>query len=293
MGGCGIVTLPFNLIGSFINRPRPITLEKYTKASLSVNRWASELMYEGDILKKDVMKYGKNHKKVRKRLTRYEFQVESLEKTYSLIQIAYKLRGGNPIGYWFQLIMGIIGIILSIVWIVHIIVYFLLDYYPFLNTFFDIINNHFPYGAVIFYGIFVYYLYWCVLDGTASVGINILIIRVHPMEKKNTPMTSILFNSAVMLFASFGIALFCSMNFAIYARLTSLEMIYGVLMQTLAGLKYVWQYGTYVFLGFIVIGLIWKLATLKKRDKKIAIIKKSFKNYNTSNLNSKKDAALI
>ncbi|OHS94034.1 hypothetical protein TRFO_39803 [Tritrichomonas foetus] len=255
---------------------------------MAVNKWAETLRTEGAELKKDVLKYGRNHRKVRKRLALFENQVNSLENTYSLIQVAYKLRGGNPIKYWISLALGIIAIIISIVWILQICICYIANAHPFLNTFFDILDRGFPYAAVIFFGFFVYYLYWCVLDGTTSVGINILIIRIHPMEKHNTPMTSMLFNSAVMLFASFGIALFSSMNFSIYQRLTSLEMIYGVQMQTLAGLKYVWQYGTYVFLGFIAIALAWKCVTLKKKDKRLKIIKKSFGAYNVKKLNPAK-----
>jgi LMBR1 domain-containing protein 1 len=147
-------------------------------------------------------------------------------------------------------------------------------------------DNAFPYAAVIFFGVFVYYMYWCVLDGTTRIGVNLLFFRVHPMERHQTPMTSLLFNSIVMLFASFGVALFASMNFSIYTRLTSLDMIYSVQMQHLAGLKYVWQYGIYAWFVFIVLALLYKLCTLRKKDKKIDIIRECFARHNIASINT-------
>lgn len=259
----------------------------YTKATNALNRWAEELLTEGEVLKAKVLKHGRNHQKVRQRLAKYEFQVDALEKTYAQVQISYKLRGGNPVGYWLKLILGICGIIISIVWILHIILCYLAHVTPFLNTFFDKVNDGFPYAAVVFFAFFVFYLYWCVLDGTTTVGINLLIIKLHGMEKHNTPMSSMLFNTGVMLFASFGVALFSCMNFSVYQRLTALDMIYGVQMQTLAGLKYIWKYGVYVMFACIVAALIWKCVTLKKKDDKIDNIKELFEAYDTAGINAK------
>lgn len=270
-----------------MNRPKPITLETYTKATNSLNRWAEELLTEGQKLQRKVLKHGRNHTKVRQRLAKYEFQVDSLEKAYGAVQISYKLRGGNPVGYWIKLILGICGIIITIVWILHIILWYLTHATPFLNTFFDKVNDGFPYAAVVFFAFFIFYLYWCVLDGTTSVGINLLIIRLHPMEKHNTPMGSMLFNTGVMLFASFGCALFSTMMFSVYQRLTALDMIYGVQMQTLAGFRYIWQYAIYVMFACILAALIWKCVTLKKKDDKVDNLKELFEAYDTAGINAK------
>jgi LMBR1 domain-containing protein 1 len=168
---------------------------------------------------------------------------------------------------------------------VHVILFYCTDVHPFLNNFFVAMDNAFPYAAVIFFGIFVYYMYWCVLDGTTRIGVNLLLFRIHPMERHETPMTSLLFNSVIMLFGSFGVALFASMNFSIYTRLTSLDMIYTVQMQNLSGLKYVWQYGIYAWFVFIVLALFYKLCTIKKKDKKIEIIRECFARHDIADIN--------
>jgi LMBR1 domain-containing protein 1 len=284
-GGAGVVTLPCALIGTFVNRPRPIDLQVYSHAILKINQWASELMTDGQMLKSDVLELGRNHKRVRKRYQAFQEQVEALEDTYQKVEIAFKVRGGNPITPWVSLFMGIICIIVSLLWIIHVIVFYLANLHPFLNDFFVAMDNAFPYAAIVFFGLFVYYLYWCVVDGTTRIGLNLLFFRVHPMERHNTPMTSILFNCVLMLFASFGVALFATMNFSIYTRLTSLNMIYGVQMQHLQGLSYVWKYGIYAWFVFIFCAAVYKLCTLKEKDRKIEILQEAFDRHNLDEIN--------
>jgi LMBR1 domain-containing protein 1 len=284
-GGAGVITLPISLIGEFVNRPRAINLRIYAQATQKINQWSNELLTEGSILKEDVLLYGRNHRKVRTRYIRFQEQVDALEDTFRKVEISYKVRGGNPITPWILLILGIISILISLCWIAHVILFYLTNFHPFLNSFFVILDNGFPYGAVIFFGLFVYYMYWCVLDGTTRLGVNLLCFRVHPMERHNTPMTSLLFNSILMIFASFGIALFATMNFSIYTRLTSLDMLYGVQMQHLQGLSYVWKYGIYAWFAFIFFAIVYKLCTLKKKDHKIEILQQAFDRHEIDQIN--------
>ena len=272
-GGIGFATLPFNLIQDFNRRPRPINLKTYARARSLLNQWSNELIEQGKLIQEEGERKGYKTRKVKKDMIKLEDQVESLERAYQVIEVSYKVRGGNPVFPWLELFLGIICILISIFWIVHIVIYTLLDYHPFLNQFFHVLDTHFALSAVIFFGIFTYYLYCCTLSGVCTFGLNFLIFKAHPMEKGNTPMTSILFNSGVMIFASFGCALFATINFPIYTRLTSLNIIYGVQVKLLAGLKYVWQYGIYVFLGFFVISVFVKLCTCaRKKDDRIGQI---------------------
>lgn len=283
LGGIGLVTLPFNLFENFINRARPISLRQYAKGQECINRWATELVTEGNILNDEGRAKGWKNRKIKKRVIKYEQQVEYLENAYNVIERSYKLRGGSPIWPWLSLFAGIIGIIITIVWVIHIIFYTLLNMHPFLNQYLVLLDNVFSWFSVITFGLFVYYLYWAVLSGVTTFGLNLLVIKVHKMEVENTPMNSILFNTAVMLFASFGVSLFATMNFPIYTRLTSLEMIYGTQVKLLAGLKYVWEYGLYVLLGCFVIALIVKLFTCtRKKENRVKDIKKALELYDTN-----------
>jgi LMBR1 domain-containing protein 1 len=237
---------------------------------------------------------GRNHRRVRKRYQAFQEQVEALEDTYRKVEISYKVRGGNPVTPWLAMIMGVLCIIVSILWVIHVIVFYIADVHPFLNAFFVAMDNVFPYAAVIFFALFVYYMYWCVIDGTTRIGLNLFFFRVHPMERHNTPMTSLLFNCILMLFASFGVALFATMNFSIYTRLTSLDMIYGVQMQHLQGLSYVWEYGIYAWFAFILFAAIYKLCTLKQKDKKIDILQEAFNRHSLEGINKgRKDQGVV
>jgi hypothetical protein len=272
-GGIGFATLPLNLFQDFNRRPKPINLKTYARARSLLNQWSNELIEEGKKILEEGERRGFKTRKVKKEMAKLEEQVKSLERAYQVTEVSYKVRGGNPVVPWLKLILGIFCVIISILWIIHIVIYTIFDLHPFLNQFFHILDQHFALSAVIFFGVFTYYLYWCTLSGVCTFGLNFFIFKAHPMEKGNTPMTSILFNSIIMLFSSFGCALFATINFPIYTRLTSLSIVYGVQVRLLVGLKYVWEYGIYAFLGFFVISLVVRLCTCtRKKDDRQADI---------------------
>ena len=277
-GGPGFVTLPINFLMTFINRPRAIDAKTYVRATQALNGWATELEHEGQILRESVLAKGRNHKTVAPKLILFDKNVEALEETYKTVEIMYRVKGGNPIWPWCCLILGILSIIISLLWIIHIIIFYLADVYPFLNKFFTILDDAFPYAAVLFFGLFTFYLYLCVLSGVTTIGVNFLCFRLHPMVREGTPLTSILFNADIILIASFGVALFSTMNFPIYTRLTALDMLYGVQVQTMKGLKYVWEYGVYVMFATLLIALVWRLCTCKKKDRRLQILNECFSN---------------
>lgn len=282
LGGIGFATLPTNLITDFIRRPKPISLKQYAKGKQLINRWAEELVTEGEKIREEGKHKGFKHRKVKRMINKYSQQIEYLENAYQTIEVSYKVRGGNPVIPWVKLILGIVCIIISLLWIIHIIIFTFANIHPFLNDFFHILDNKFALSAVIFFGLFTYYLFLCVVSGATSFGLNLLFIRIHPMEQANTPINSILFNSGLMLFASFGVALFSTLNFPIYTRLTALDMIYGVQIRYLRGLKYVWEYAIYAFLGIFVIALFIKCITCNRhKDDRNNKIRKALDNYDT------------
>lgn len=283
LGGIGFATLPLNLITDFIRRPRPISLKQYAKGKQLINRWAEELVEQGEKIREEGKHKGFKHRKVKAMVNKYANQIEYLEQAYQVIEVSYKVRGGNPVIPWMKLFLGIICIIVSLVWIIHIFIYTIFDVYPFLNNFFHLLDNKFALSAVIFFGLFTYYLYLCVVSGATTFGLNLIFIRVHPMEAANTPINSILFNAGLLLFASFGVALFATLNFPIYTRLTALDMIYGVQIRYMKGLSYVWEYGIYAFLIIFVIALIVRCVTCNRhKDDRNSQIRKALSEYDTN-----------
>ena len=56
--------------------------------------------------------------------------------------------------------VGIVGGMLSILWIMHIMLYNTLVINPFLNTFFVTLDKTFSLLGVIMYAVFAFYLLW-------------------------------------------------------------------------------------------------------------------------------------
>lgn len=64
------------------------------------------------------------------------------------------------------------------------------------------------------------------MKGTMKVGLNLLIISIHPMRRGATLMSSILFNVALVLVACLAVIQFCAQAFALYAYETAIYEIF-------------------------------------------------------------------
>lgn len=64
------------------------------------------------------------------------------------------------LGFYVKLILGILGIITSVVWITHIVIYMLIDppLSPFLNDLFIKLDDVFPLFGTLAFGLFCLYL---------------------------------------------------------------------------------------------------------------------------------------
>ena len=60
-----------------------------------------------------------------------------------------------------------------------------------------------------------------------KIGLNLLIITVHPMKPGATLMSSFLFNTALVLLATNAAIQFCAQAFALYANETAIQQIWG------------------------------------------------------------------
>lgn len=60
-----------------------------------------------------------------------------------------------------------------------------------------------------------------------KVGLNLLIITVHPMKYGATLMSSFLFNTGLVLLATNAAIQFCAQAFALYANETAIQQIWG------------------------------------------------------------------
>lgn len=104
-------------------------------------------------------------------------------------------------------------------------------------------DNAFGLFGTIAYGLFSFYLLWCVIKGNFKFGLRIpFIFSIHPMKYffffinsiyniyfflrvGETLMSSFLFNTLLLLVASITVVQFCANAFSAYNNNTS---IYGI-----------------------------------------------------------------
>jgi len=189
-----------------------------------------------------------------------------LEEDFKRLEKAYN-RGVGPrllqvIWDYTQLVLGLIGIVISLCWLIHIIIYVIPNppIYPFLNNFFIVLDSAFGLFGTIAYGIFSFYLLWCVIKGNFKFGLRVpFIFSIHPMKVGETLMNAFLFNTLLMLLASVTVVQFCTNAFNLYNRLTGIDSLFNVGVRNLMGIKYIWYYYIYALLAFALLGIIYLL----------------------------------
>jgi hypothetical protein len=65
------------------------------------------------------------------------------------------------------------------------------------------------------------------ISGCMKLGLNLLLVSVHPMKPGATLMNAFLFNTALILLATSAAIQFCATAFGLYASVTSINDIYG------------------------------------------------------------------
>lgn len=245
----GMVSLPLDWIRQFISRPRTtITKKQYIERAKDLARRAKDIQFVAEALKKDRKQNGRS-RKWRKNYSAVQSQVQVLMDDNDQLERVYP-QGEDPaatwvmvvMGYWLKLFAGVAALALTVCWILQIILYVLIDppVSPFLNDAFISANDVFALFGTILFGIFVFYLQGCVVKGNFKFGLNFLVFRVHPIKRGATVMSSMLFNTALVLLATTATIQFCAQAFALYAGKSAIYNIFGVTLSNLDGLKYLY-----------------------------------------------------
>nr|GEV03708.1 LIMR family protein At5g01460 [Tanacetum cinerariifolium] len=333
-GGVGIACLPLGLIFSFIRRPKAvITRSQYIKEATELGKKARELKKAADALHQEERsgskgrKWRKNMKAVEKELLLLEEDVNALEEmypqgekaetTWAMTVLGYlvKLILGvfglivsiawvahiviylliNPplspflneelllleedvnaleemypqgekaettwamtvLGYLVKLILGVFGLIVSIAWVAHIVIYLLINppLSPFLNEVFIKLDDIWGLLGTAAFAFFCFYLLLAVIAGAMMLGLRLVFITIHPMKWGATLMNSFLFNVGLILLCSISVIQFCSTAFAYYAQATAAQEIFGHTLQSLRGIKYLYKYNIFQIAFVVLAGL--------------------------------------
>ncbi|KAK6943125.1 LMBR1-like membrane protein, partial [Dillenia turbinata] len=246
-GGVGIACLPLGLIFSFIRRPKAvITRSQYIKEATELGKKARELKKAADALHQEERsgskgrKWRKNVKAVEKELLLLEQDVQALEEIYPQGEKAETAWALTVLGYLAKLVLGILGLIVSVAWVAHIVIYLLIDppLSPFLNDVFIKLDDIWGLLGTAAFAFFCFYLLLAVIAGAMMLGLRLVFITIHPMKWGATLMNSFLFNVGLILLCSISVIQFCATAFAYYAQATSAQEIFGHTLQSLRGIKY-------------------------------------------------------
>ncbi|KAJ6407741.1 hypothetical protein OIU84_011105 [Salix udensis] len=263
-GGVGIACLPLGLIFSFIRRPKAvITRSQYIKEATELGKKARELKKAADALHQEERsgskgrKWRKNIKSVEKELLQLEEDVNLLEEMYPQGEKAETSWALTVLGYLAKLVLGILGLIVSVAWVVHIIIYLLIDppLSPFLNEVFIKLDDIWGLLGTVAFAFFCFYLLLAVIAGAMMLGLRLVFITIHPMKWGATLMNSFLFNVGLILLCSISVIQFCATAFGYYAQATAAQEIFGHTLQSLRGIKYLYKYNVFQIAFVVLAGL--------------------------------------
>ncbi|KAL1508346.1 hypothetical protein AB1Y20_004456 [Prymnesium parvum] len=245
--GIGLAALPMDLLMEFTTRPQSIDLQEYAKQKMLLNERSQKLIEVGKKLGTDA--HRSKDRRVRTTYNKFKQAVFFLEKDWERVKIAYKERGGNPIRYFFQCVCGLVSVGLSIMWLLHLLVYVFITPPPtlFLNSLFIELDDIFPLFGVLAYGLFAFYLLFCLLKGNMKFGVRFFCIPIHPMRVGATLINSMLFNVWLLQLCSFSLIQFCWTAFRSYARFTSADLIFGQQVHYLQGLSWFFRHNIFLY----------------------------------------------
>ena len=273
-GGVGLSALPMDLILEFADRPRAIDLAQYTRGKQDVGEQARSLgVMAKEMIEKERslrVKTGwsaaRQKAQLRTEFNKFRQSVFLLEIEYRKLEIALKNKGEHPLIAGFKLLMGILFVFLSIAWWLHIFLYMTFSdpnnagqpVSLFLNYAIMYFDNEQGYIMSFFvFAVLVLYLLCCTVKGAFKLGMRLFLIPMHPMKEGDTPISSLLFNSMIVMFASGAIAQFSYTAFADYARQSTAQVIFAGQIQYLTFYVYFFNYHVFTFMF-----LSWSLLAL-------------------------------
>jgi len=185
---------------------------------------------------------------------RFENAVYLLKRDFYHLETAYKLRGGNPFWPWIKLFISIIGASISLMWLLHILIFILpiTPIHPFLNDLFiKLTIPGFPLFGVLAFASYSFWLLLATIKGLFRFGLRIPLCRVFPMEFHNTLMNAFLANTWLVLLCSLVVVQFCATAFPVYARSTSINMLFGTQIRYLRFFNYFFDNKVFIYSFFI------------------------------------------
>ena len=143
----------------------------HTPTSIDVKNWAakrnelkeraSKLRQIGEKMQGENFQGLKPSRSDQKLYNKFRNAVYLLEKDYEILRVRKFEKGGNILYYIGMGLLGVIGVFLSTMWVLHTILFiFLKGGSPFLNTMLVGLDRVFPLFGTVAFGSFSFYLLW-------------------------------------------------------------------------------------------------------------------------------------
>eukprot|EP00922_Rhytidocystis_sp_ex-Travisia-forbesii_P003854 GHVS01005578.1.p1 GENE.GHVS01005578.1~~GHVS01005578.1.p1 ORF type:complete len:545 (-),score=63.43 GHVS01005578.1:82-1716(-) len=293
-GGIGLTAIPLDLIVGFVDRPRPIDLSVFSDRKKFLGEKARALKFVGESLKQQEelllspatsssrWQTRKQKQLLKSDLNKFRQAVFVLDKEYTNLNISLKERGENPFYSYLKLLLGLISGVITILWIIHIIVYMIIPtvasitvdkntnaWMRFLDGLLEVIRESTAGMIALFvYAIFVVYLLLCVMKGCFKFGMRVFCcFPIHPMKKDQTHLNSFLFNVAMILVSASAVVQFSQQAFRGYASHTAATWIFEIQLHVISFFGVFFKYNVFIYLL-----LLWALITaiylcIKPRDR--------------------------
>ncbi|KAG9394318.1 LMBR1-like membrane protein [Carpediemonas membranifera] len=267
----GAVAIPMDLISEWRYRPRPFSNDRVAQFRIV---FRSRAMMLKEIAQKhsDDMRERReetvNGNKKRK-LTRAERKLpvrvqeasRQLEKEYEYVQISTGAKRYLPLLYWGKLALAVVLLCLSVVWMVHLVLFMLPadPLHPGLNLIFRSTEDFLPFLGTALYSVFGVYLLACTVKGVTRLGTRILLFaNIHPLEKHQSYCNTLMFNAMVMLLISLALVRFLCTSFSVYTRATSANVLFNGIFDNISYVRHAfpWAYFAMPFISVVSVILL-------------------------------------
>eukprot|EP00639_Heterosigma_akashiwo_P015729 CAMPEP_0206385890 /NCGR_PEP_ID=MMETSP0294-20121207/15568_1 /ASSEMBLY_ACC=CAM_ASM_000327 /TAXON_ID=39354 /ORGANISM="Heterosigma akashiwo, Strain CCMP2393" /LENGTH=528 /DNA_ID=CAMNT_0053836735 /DNA_START=77 /DNA_END=1663 /DNA_ORIENTATION=+ len=278
--GIGLGALPIDLVLAFVYRPTPLDARAIEERLGAVRARARELREAGALLKREreaamSSKQGFIKRKARQRrdriaVNKFKQHIIILEQDYEMIANCRDYYQNNYfIVPYIKLFFGILGIIFSLLWILHIILYILIPSSPtyFLNDYFTSFDQWFPLLGNISVMIFSMYLLAAAIHGCFKFGCRFFLLPLHPMKPHGTYLNSFLFNTSLVLFCTLPVVQFSVESFSEYAQYTDVSQMFGVQIKYMKFFNYFFANNVFVIILLVLAGLSTVYLILRPQDR--------------------------
>jgi len=292
--GVGFSALPIDLFREWKGRPLQMAPSTFEAAKQTSLQRCKLLLQLGEQTKEAKVEADRNpgwggrkyRKELKRKLRLLETGTLIMEQEFTTLEKVSDYKNKySPLLYFSKLILGFLCSIVSILWIIHILVYMIIvvdgvPLHPFFNNLLTFLSDN----SVAFLSTFIFallsvYLLWATMKGNFKFGMRFTWITFYPMQEHETFMNAFLFNVLLINIWSFSLTQFDTYAFADYVRGTQINMIFGVQIKYMYFYQWFYRYNVFIYaiLAWAVITLIYLLCKRVDRFDPAALLERETK----------------